>query len=686
MTRAATPPRLIRPAPVFRFLVLAVALGLALLVALLELPVLSFLAKLFLGVAAAAGLFWLLARAYQSFLWKVGRRLAFSYFLIGVLPIPMVALLALGTAYVLSTFLLAHLYRDAFDSFQFELVGRTRELADAFAAHGKPASAHQEGFAFDYYRQGKWVGGAGLGPKAWPAWLTAPPPDRARREREQLTRFVARGSPEVALAVGVEAGEFAAVGLYTEDLAAELRRRSGLWVELQPAAAAGEEPDVVTFQGRELRFSTWGSERERLLRDEERKAYFAGQDRGGSYWDRALIFSPQITGPLYELEGGTVASHEVVAQILGTPRMLARQLFAGTSEYDTVLWISLLGVGSGLALLYAVAVVVAFYMIFGLSRAVNRLSSATEAVQRGDFSVRIPVRRRDQVGALQASFNAMAGHLEGLVATAAQKEILEKELAIARELQESLLPRDLPQGEAVEFATLFEPSAALGGDYFDILRFDERRLAVVVADVSGHGLSSGLRMAMLKAGLSILIEEEAEPARILRRLDVLVRSSSGERFFVTATLALIDVKSGRLELWNAGHPPTYLVRRAEVQEILLPGSPLGSLGQDYGHAALDLEPGDVLVWLSDGFIEATDARGEPFGYERVVEALAGSGDTAVAVRARLVAAVEGHAAGRPADDDRTLVVMAYRARAAEAAGAGVAAEAVTAAPAMPSVR
>ena len=109
----------------------------------------------------------------------------------------------------------------------------------------------------------------------------------------------------------------------------------------------------------------------------------------------------------------------------------------------------------------------------------------------------------------------MAGNLETLVATAAQKESLEKELELARNLQKSLLPSDLPAGGGVEFATLFEPSAAIGGDYFDVLRISEDELAVIIADVSGHGLSSGLRMAMLKAALLILVEETRDPEEIL---------------------------------------------------------------------------------------------------------------------------------------------------------------------------
>jgi phosphoserine phosphatase RsbU/P len=264
------------------------------------------------------------------------------------------------------------------------------------------------------------------------------------------------------------------------------------------------------------------------------------------------------------------------------------------------------------------------------------------------------------LGDLQRSFNEMAANLEALVATSAQKELLEKELELARNLQKSLLPSDLPAGSGVEFATLFEPSAAIGGDYFDVLRVSEHELAVIIADVSGHGLSSGLRMAMLKAALLILIEETREPEEILRRLDAVVRSNGGSRFFVTATLGLFNLRTGSLRLTNAGHPPTYIVRGVEVEEILLPSSPLGGLGQTYRSTTVTLGAGDSAAWLSDGLIEATNASDEPFGYDSVTLALAGAaGDSAADIRNRLLAAVERHTAGQPAGDDRTLMVLRY---------------------------
>jgi sigma-B regulation protein RsbU (phosphoserine phosphatase) len=171
-------------------------------------------------------------------------------------------------------------------------------------------------------------------------------------------------------------------------------------------------------------------------------------------------------------------------------------------------------------------------------------------------------------------------------------------------------------------------------------------------------------MAMVKSALALLCEEEARPEEILRRLHMLMRhrlqGADNGRGFVTATLTLVDSATGELVVTNAGHPPTYLLRAGEVTEIMLPSSPLGALGDDFGQTRLTLEPGDAVVWLSDGLIEAAGADGGDFGYDRVVQALAGLDAEPTAVRARLLDAVARHTGGGAPEDDRTLLVMAYR--------------------------
>ncbi|HEX4961784.1 MAG TPA: SpoIIE family protein phosphatase [Thermoanaerobaculia bacterium] len=624
--------------------------------AFLHVPVLSALARFCLAAIAVFLGVWIGWRIYQAFLYKVGRRLAFSYLLLGVLPIPLLLLLLAVLTYLLSGFFLGHLYRDAVQSVQMELDARVRGRLDAFAASRTPGPAGDPQVAFGYYRNGRRTGGDKRTPAAWPAWAEAAAP-LARGPRWGVTpRFVVpAGSPPTLLAVSSRDG-LGVIALFTADLDLELSRRAGAWVETYRS----DDPDLkfisLTFEGRKVPLQHLRKDQQAV----DAEKFFRGLSQGGRFWDDPLLWWGEITGPLFDLESGKVASEYLAANLNATPRTVVRFLFASAAEIDAFAWVMLFVVAFLLFDVYAAAALMAVYMIVGLSRAVNRLSKATEAVRRGDFAVRIPVKRRDQVGDLQRSFNEMAGNLESLVATSAQKELLEKELDLARRLQKSLLPNDLPAGGGIEFATLFEPSAAIGGDYFDVLRIAEDELAVIIADVSGHGLSSGLRMAMIKSALLILVEETREPEEILRRLDGVVRSNGESRFFVTATLGLFNLKTGVLRLTNAGHPPTYVVRGAKVEEILLPSSPLGGLGHSYGSATTTLGPGESAVWLSDGLIEATNAADEPFGYDSVVQVLAGApGESAAEIRNRLLAAVERHTAGHPAEDDRTLMVLRY---------------------------
>ncbi len=626
-------------------------------------PWMALAAKMLALGAAILLALWLLARLLRRFLFRVGRRLAFSYFLIGVLPIPMAGLLLLLNAYLIAGYFTGHLYRDAVDRLHEDL----QVAAEARAAHmagGLSRTAAAEGdHVFAYYRFGERVAGDPRLPESWPAWLEesatgrGEPDTGAGRAQRTGRAFVAweEGAPTLA-AVAVT-GDSAVVAVYAGDIENDLSRRAEVWVSLIRSDDPRRDSTIrLRVLAHEFALQPLLAKR----RVESRAQFFGEEAETAGILDRPLLWWGEVSGPYRSLADGEVVAEFVTASLNGTLRTVFRNILSGAAEVNTAVWAGLISLTVLLSTIYALAAAMALYLIITLSRAVDRLSHATSAVQRGDFSARIPVRRRDQVGELQRSFNSMTANLEQLVASQAHKEILEKELEIARNLQKSLLPSILPSSDVVDFATLFEPSAAIGGDYFDILRIDDQRLAVVIADVSGHGLPTGLRMAMLKAALVILVEESKRPEEILRRLSEMVRAdASDRRTFVTATVAVVDFRAGRLELTNAGHPPTYLVRAAGVEEILLPGNPLGALGETYGRTTVELATGDVAVWLSDGLIEAVGAAGEPFGYDRVREALAGPAPSAALVRDRLLAAVERHVKGRPPDDDRTLVAMRY---------------------------
>ncbi len=632
----------------------------ALAVSLLHIPVLSLLSRVLLAGVAVGFCLWLLWKVWRSFLYKVGRRLAFSYFLIGVLPIPLVLLLLGVVAYILAGFFLGHLYRDAVGDAQRDLQTAARvQLQRLDSAHPAPPPSERE-IAFAWYRNGRKVAGDPRLPAQWPPWVSAQTlAPGAHRDREVPQRFFAgeNGLPTLIAAASEQAGDKSGVlALFTGNLDREISRRGDIWVE----SDRPDDPDLkiqIGFGDKTLRL--------RHIRREqqagEAEKFFKRFSRGEKYWDDPLLWWADVSGPLLNPVTGRVLSDQLNVTLNGTPRTVLRHLFSSSGEIESGVWAAMVVFTILLFDVYLIATIMAVFMIMGLSRAVNRLSRATDAVRAGNFGLRIPVRRRDQLGDLQRSFNEMSEHLQSLVAAAAEKEVLEKELSIARDLQKSLIPSNLPIREGVEFATLFEPSAAIGGDYFDVLRLSEDELAVIIADVSGHGLSSGLRMAMVKAALLILVEETSEPEEIFRRLDRVVRDG---RAFVTATLGLINLQTGMLRLLNAGHPPTYLIRRGEAREILLPSSPLGGLGRTYGHESVALERGDVIVWLSDGLIEAADAAGDPFGYDTVLRTLQGfpAGTSAADVRNRLVTAVERHVGTQPPGDDRTLMVMRWRGR------------------------
>ncbi len=643
------------------------------------------LSKLALACLVLVALVWVFRALWKSFFWRVGRRLAFSYFTVGVLPMAMLALIFLLAAYLFGGFLLGHLYRDALDDLRAELAvaaeSRLSELLHRQA--GLPDTAGPLTFA--EYRNGRKVSGGPEAPLLWPAWIEASDAgerpdgaaaakvaDQAERDPEAGTPFVALSDGTLSMAAVARAEDRGVMVHFAGNLDAELRRRTRVWVELLRDDDPRRKTTRLQIFGLELRlggfdFTTEKSAEYYKLNPPERE----GAPR---LLEKPSILWMESTGALPLLATGERISDGVGASLASSPPSLFRAMLLTSSEVDSAAWIALLGVAVLFAEIYLVAAGIALFMIFGLSRAVNRLSRATDAIGRGDFSTRIPVRRKDQLGDLQRSYNSMSEHLEELVQTAAQKEILDKELALARQVQQDLLPAGIDERAGVEFSTFFEPSAAIGGDYFDILDAGDGRVAVVIADVAGHGLAAGLRMALVKSALTLLVEDRIAAPAILARLHRLLRSRPGERSFVTASLSVFDPESGLLELTNAGHPPAYVVRLAGgVEELLAPGVPLGALGgvggggpsggaaSAPGAAAARLEIGDAVVWLSDGLIECCDAQGEQFGYDRIRRHLEGAPVHAAGLRDRLLDAIRLHTGGLPAEDDRTLVAMIYRA-------------------------
>jgi sigma-B regulation protein RsbU (phosphoserine phosphatase) len=302
-------------------------------------------------------------------------------------------------------------------------------------------------------------------------------------------------------------------------------------------------------------------------------------------------------------------------------------------------------------------------LIFSISRAVNRIEKGTRAVERGDFSYRIRMKRHNQLGAMAQSFDRMTESIASLLASVTENERLQSEIAIAASIQRNLLPKEGPKFRGVSFSAHFEPTASIGGDYYDVFNIDKSRLAVAIGDVSGHGLSTGLVMAMVKAAITTLVEEGADETSLFQRLNELVFRSTERRAFMTLAFTIFDLERGTVRHTNAGHLYPYLLRRGENAPISIesPSLPLGVREHLTTQTAeVDLKEGDAVVYLSDGIVEAQDENGDPFGFDQLEALLATQTEAAPSlIRDAILEAVARHAGSRPADDDRTVMVVKF---------------------------
>jgi sigma-B regulation protein RsbU (phosphoserine phosphatase) len=301
-------------------------------------------------------------------------------------------------------------------------------------------------------------------------------------------------------------------------------------------------------------------------------------------------------------------------------------------------------------------------LIYSITRAVNRIEKGTKAVERGDFSYRIGMKPQNQLGEMAQSFDRMTESIGTLLTNVAEKERLQSEIAIAASIQRNLLPKEGPQFRGVSFSAHFEPTASIGGDYYDVFNLDKSHLAVAIGDVSGHGLSTGLVMAMVKAAITTLVEEGADEVSLFRRLNDLVYRSTERRAFMTLAFTIFDLGRGTIRHTNAGHLYPYLLREGQPPtSIELPSLPLGIRAEIRSRTVeVGLQQGDTVVYLSDGIIEAQDEHGDPFGFVQLESLLARATDRSPnAIRDAILEAVAKHSGTRPADDDRTVMILRF---------------------------
>ncbi len=326
-----------------------------------------------------------------------------------------------------------------------------------------------------------------------------------------------------------------------------------------------------------------------------------------------------------------------------------------------------LGVMGALSLativVFAGASLLAALLVYRIARATRRLSIGFAEIEKGNFAHRAVLKGHDQLAALVESFNHMVERLSASVAARAEKEALEHELVVARDLQRRLLPPADFACPGVGIAVDFAPAAAIGGDFYD-LSYAERVLTVSVADVSGHGLPTGLVMAAAKASLGMLARTGAGGVRLMELLHEEIVRTTERRTFLTLCHLVFDLSKGTVAYTNAGHPYPYRVRRDGTAVALAnPARPLGLAFSGGWHTVEEpLAAGDSWVVFSDGLVEATrggvEGSDESWGFERLEEVLrAGPFESAAALKDRILDAQRAFTRRTDTEDDRTLLVL-----------------------------
>lgn len=279
--------------------------------------------------------------------------------------------------------------------------------------------------------------------------------------------------------------------------------------------------------------------------------------------------------------------------------------------------------------------------------------------------------RQEDVDLLQAIATqaGMAIHATRMAVQLVRREKLERDLRVARQIQRSLLPANVPDVVGLDFAVHYEPAYQIGGDFYDFIWHDPSHLGIAVGDVAGKAISAALYMARLTSELRSRAAIARTPARLLRRVNQEIVALGDDGMFATLVYCIYDLETRSLVFTNAGHCVPLLRRGDRVFPLQAERAHTPPLGvtQDLeaGEARVQLHSGDMLIMVSDGILEARDARGNEYGLSRLSRRIrTARGGTADVIKA-ILADIDSHTAEGPQGDDMTIVAMAIDQRRAK---------------------
>jgi serine phosphatase RsbU (regulator of sigma subunit) len=318
------------------------------------------------------------------------------------------------------------------------------------------------------------------------------------------------------------------------------------------------------------------------------------------------------------------------------------------------------------ALFALIGTVLAIFQGLSISRPIKQLAWRADQIARGDLEARVEITSGDEIGFLGENFNFMADQIAILLQQTAEKARLEQELEVAKAIQESLVPGEVPVDRgALKFAGYYLPAAQTGGDWWTWAELVGGKTLLVIGDVTGHGVPSAMITAAAKAACDVARHVHGDDVTVTRLLEIMnhaIFESAQRRFVMTCFASIVDPRNRTITYANAGHNFPYLFRagegKGEFGSLMIRGNRLGDdRASRYEAKTTELVAGDVVVWYTDGIVECENEVGEEYGEKRFRNSVRRAAALdAGEMRDAIVAEATSFFGDTPRKDDITMIV------------------------------
>ncbi|HET6350131.1 MAG TPA: SpoIIE family protein phosphatase, partial [Candidatus Krumholzibacteria bacterium] len=382
-------------------------------------------------------------------------------------------------------------------------------------------------------------------------------------------------------------------------------------------------------------------------------------DEGRMLWTRTHVGKREVRdlSVAVRVSGNDANSIDMGHLHLGVYEDAARAAVSDTRLQTSLLLLAIFGVG----MLLIVGLVQVFV------KPIQMLTDGVRAIGDGNLEGKLDVSGPAEIGAIAGVFNEITEKFKKAQDSVLEQEKMQKEIEVAKQIQQSLLPRKRPEISGYDIAPLYQAAAEVGGDYYDFVQVDDDTIGVVVADVSGKGVPGSLVMTMIRTALRMEARGNRNASDVMAKMNAFVTDDMKKGMFVTMFYVILDSKNRIISYASAGHNPMILYRHETRETFFLNprGFPVGiSLPDEtlfrrsISLEKIRLKKDDMLVIYTDGVTEAMNARREQYGEERLIQMVRENGHMSPTDFIRLLDAdILEFTGDHPQSDDITVVAV-----------------------------